>query len=197
MNLVKVAFVVRVETTTLLTLTTAWGNSMADFKAMAIPPLDDRGTSCEANTNQTSGLWQEVSTQDFRWLDSTKVLYLIRFSVWVMADWDGTMVPHLRLALDNTIVHGTATTTSEGVVERDMSAVWGEKEKDFLFYPDCTKNNIDIRWWRVRATYDNPQRTKSPIKRHNMKEKAQNSRKKLKIPAKNSGSGRHSPLTCP
>ena len=56
------------------------------------------------------------------------------------------MVPHLRLALDNTIVHGTATTTSEGVVGRDMSAVWGEKEKDFLFYPDCTKNNIDIRW---------------------------------------------------
>ena len=142
MNLEKVAFVVRVETTTLLTLTTAWGNSMADFKAMAIPPLDDRGTSCEANTNQTSGLWQEVSTLDFRWLDSTKVLYLIRFSAWVMADWDGTLIPHLRLALGNTIVHGTATTTSEGVVERDMSAVWGEKEKDFFSTQTAPKTTL-------------------------------------------------------
>ena len=30
-----------------------------------------------------------------------------------------------------------------------------------------------------------------------LKEKAQNSRKKLKTQGKNSGSGRHSPLTCP
>ena len=152
MNLVKVAFVVRVETTTLLTLTTAWGNSMADFKAMAIPPLDDRGTSCEANTNQTSGLWQEVSTQDFRWLDSTKVLYLIRFSAWVMADWDGTMVPHLRLALDNTIVHGTATTTSEGGGWKRHECSVGRKGERLPFLPRLHQKQ---HWYSmVKSTRD-------------------------------------------
>ena len=92
------------------------------------------------------------STQDFRWLDLTKVLYLIRFSAWVMADWDGTMVPHLRLALDNTIVHGTATTTSEGGGWKRHECSVGRKGERLPFLPRLHQKQ---HWYSmVKSTRD-------------------------------------------